>query len=158
MRRRLKTPGHMIGDGVARVFLRALVQLIGDYRDALRFRQGEQSTFCSEALVQSRPPALRPFLESMLQLQIFQQFIEERLDMLNSGQGFSDEFELEACLYSDKSSSRLKQQYKEWLATMRKESGALLKKANPAVRHAVKTMLGRRSQHGAVESQSHGRL
>lgn len=86
MRRRLKTPGNMMGDGVARVFLRALVQLIGGYRDALRFRQGEQITFCQDALVQSRPLALRPFLESMLQLQIFQQFIEERLEMLNSGQ------------------------------------------------------------------------
>ncbi|KAI9556760.1 hypothetical protein GHT06_016551 [Daphnia sinensis] len=140
MRRRLKTPGNMMGDGVARVFLRALVQLIGGYRDALRFRQGEQITFCQDALVQSRPLALRPFLESMLQLQIFQQFIEERLEMLNSGQGFSDEFELEACLYSDKSSSRLKQQYKEWLTTMKKESGALFKKANPAMRNAVKTV------------------
>lgn len=86
MRRRLKTPGTMMGDGVARVFLRALVQLIGGYRDALRFRQGEQITFCRDALIQSRPPPLRPFLESMLQLQIFQQFIEERLEMLNSGQ------------------------------------------------------------------------
>ena len=76
----------MMGDGVARVFLRALVQLIGGYRDALRFRQGEQITFCQDALVQSRPLPLRPFLESMLQLQIFQQFIEERLEMLNSGQ------------------------------------------------------------------------
>jgi hypothetical protein len=44
--------------------------------------------------------------------------------------GFSDEFELEACLYSDKSSSRLKQQYKDWLSTMKKESGALFKKVS----------------------------
>ena len=86
MRRRLKTPGHMMGDGVARVFLRALVQLIGGYRVALRMCPGEQITFCRDALLSSRPPALRPFLESMLQLQIFQQFIEERLEMLNSGQ------------------------------------------------------------------------
>ena len=86
MRRRLKTPGHMMGDGVARVFLRALVQLIGGYRVALRMCPGEQITFCRDALLNSRPPALRPFLESMLQLQIFQQFIEERLEMLNSGQ------------------------------------------------------------------------
>jgi len=140
MRRRLKTPGHMMGDGVARVFLRALVQLIGGYRVALRMCPGEQITFCRDALLNSRPPALRTFLESMLQLQIFQQFIEERLEMLNCGQGFSDEFELEACLYSDKSSK----QYKEWLSTMKKESGALFKtvrnKANPAMRNAVKSV------------------
>lgn len=127
MKRRLRTPNHMMGDGVARVFLRALVQLIGGYRDALRFRQGEQITFCRDAFLHSRSHSLRPFLESMLELQIFQQFIEERLEMLNCGQGFSDEFELEACLYSDNSSSRLKKQYKEWLSTMKKESGAIFK-------------------------------
>lgn len=100
MRRRLKTPGNMMGDGVARVFLRALVQLIGGYRDALRFRQGEQITFCRDALIQSRPLALRPFLESMLQLQIFQQFIEERLEMLNSGQVFEI---IKFCIFLEKS-------------------------------------------------------
>ena len=86
MKRQLKTPALMMGDGVARVFLRALVKIIGGYRDALRFRQGEQITFCRDAFIHSRPPALRQFLESMLQLQIFQQFVEERLEMLNSGQ------------------------------------------------------------------------
>lgn len=85
MRRRLK-PTQMMGDSVARVFLRALVQIIGGYRDALRFRQGEQITFCDDAFLHSRPAPLRPFLESMLELQIFRQFIEERLEMLNSGQ------------------------------------------------------------------------
>jgi hypothetical protein len=47
--------------------------------------------------------------------------------MLNNGLGFSDEFELEACNYSEKSSSKLKQQYKEWTYTMRKEGSAFLK-------------------------------
>ena len=39
---------------------------------------------------------MQPFLEQMLQLQIFRQFIEERLQMLNTGKGFTDEFEMEA--------------------------------------------------------------
>jgi hypothetical protein len=47
--------------------------------------------------------------------------------MLNNGLGFSDEFELEACNYSEKSSSKLKQQYKEWTYTMRKEGSAFFK-------------------------------
>lgn len=133
-----------VGDGVSRAFLRALVQLIGGYRDALRLHQGERITFNSDAFVESRPPSMQPFLRKMLQLQIFQQFIEERLDMLNAGLGFSDEFELEACNYSDKTSRKLKQQYKEWLSTVRKESSAFLKsvknKANPAVKSAVKSV------------------
>ena len=36
LKRQLKNPNNMLGDGVARSFLRALVQLIGGYRDALR--------------------------------------------------------------------------------------------------------------------------
>jgi len=47
--------------------------------------------------------------------------------MLNSGLGFSDEFEMEACSYSAKSSSKFMQQYKEWTYTMRKESSAFFR-------------------------------
>lgn len=64
-----------LGDGVSRAFLRALVQLIGGYRDALRFHQGERITFNSDAFVESRPPSMQPFLRKMLQLQIFQQVL-----------------------------------------------------------------------------------
>lgn len=64
--------------------------------------------------------------------------------MLNNGLGFSDEFEIEACRYSEKSSSKLKQQYKEWTSSMRKEGTAFFKsvkeRANPAVKSAVKTV------------------
>ena len=38
---------------------------------------------------------MQPFLEQMLQLQIFRQFCEERLAMLNDRRGISDEFEME---------------------------------------------------------------
>ncbi|XP_037079283.1 DENN domain-containing protein 1A-like [Pollicipes pollicipes] len=145
LKRQLKNPANLPGDGVARSFLRALVQLIGGYRDALRFPQNcAKITFDKEAFVRSRPSHIQPFLEKMLHLQIFHQFITERLEMLNSGQGFSDEFELEACLYMDKSSSRLAQQYKEWTSNVRKEGGAFFKtvrsKTNPAIKTAVKNV------------------
>lgn len=65
--------------------------------------------------------------------------------MLNNGLGFSDEFEIEVCKYSEKSSSKLKQQYKDWTSTMKKEGSAFFKsvkeKANPAMKSAVKTVL-----------------
>lgn len=64
-----------VGDGVSRAFLRALVQLIGGYRDALKFHQGERITFNSDAFVESRPTSMQPFLRKMLQLQIFQQVL-----------------------------------------------------------------------------------
>lgn len=64
--------------------------------------------------------------------------------MLNNGLGFSDEFEIEVCKYSEKSSSKLKQQYKDWATTMKKEGSAFFKsvkeRANPAMKSAVKTV------------------
>lgn len=56
---------------------------------------------------------MQPFLESMLHLQIFEQFVNDRLDILNAGLGFSDEFEVEANMLTDRSGSQSK--YKEWL-------------------------------------------
>lgn len=47
------------------------------------------------------------------------QFIEDRLDMLNSGTGFSDEFEFEVNTYEVNSSNNLRSQYKEWVTTMK---------------------------------------
>ncbi|KAL5233179.1 hypothetical protein ACI65C_000589 [Semiaphis heraclei] len=144
LRRQLRNKGTLLGDGVSRAFLRALVKLIGGYRDALKFHQGERITFNKEAFIESRSANMQPFLKKMLELQIFQQFIEERLEMLNAGLGFSDEFEMEVCNYHDKSSNRLKHQYKDWTFTMKREGTALFKSvknaANPTVRNAVKTV------------------
>lgn len=53
--------------------------------------------------------------------------------MLNSGLGFSDEFEMEACSYSAKSSSKFMQQYREWTYTMRKESSAFFRSVKDKV-------------------------
>lgn len=73
LKRKLRNRAMLLGDGVSRAFLQALVQLIGGYRDALRFYQGEKITFNPEAFVESRPPSIQPFLRKMLELQIFQQ-------------------------------------------------------------------------------------
>ncbi|XP_011864282.1 PREDICTED: DENN domain-containing protein 1A isoform X1 [Vollenhovia emeryi] len=144
LKKALRNRPALLGDGVSRAFLRALVQLTAGYREALTLQQGERITFNQNAFVESRPSSMQPFLRKMLELQIFQQFIEERLNMLNSGLGFSDEFEMEACSYSAKSSSKFMQQYREWTYTMRKESSAFFRsvkdKANPAVKYAVKSM------------------
>ena len=137
----MKNRGALLDDGFARVFLRALVQLIGGYRDALKFHQGQRITFSEEAFIESRPSNMQPFLRDMLHLQIFQQFIEERLDLLNAGLGFSDEFEFEACNYSEKSSSKIKAQYKEWVSTMRVQGSAFLKTVKNKVNYDNKLRL-----------------
>nr|XP_029727390.1 DENN domain-containing protein 1A-like isoform X4 [Aedes albopictus] len=118
------------GDRVSKIFLGILVQLIGGYRDAVKFN--DKITFDPETFIDTRPSHLRPFLANMLQLQIFQQFIEERLDMLNTGQGFSDEFEVECFRYAEKSGRKVKQ-YKDLLKNFKD-------KTNPAVRSAVKSV------------------
>ncbi|XP_072930663.1 DENN domain-containing protein 1A isoform X8 [Epargyreus clarus] len=138
---------NALGDAVSRAFLRALVCLIGGYRDAIRIEKGQLITFNPEAFVRTRKN-MQPFLRKILQSQIFQQFIDERLELLNSGRGFSDEFEVECNNYAEKvstgSGQRLKQQYREWAKTVKKEGGAFFKtvkdKANPAVQSAVKTV------------------
>ncbi|XP_069990416.1 uncharacterized protein [Penaeus vannamei] len=145
LKRNLKSPSNMLGDCVARAFLRALVQLIGNYKEALQFREEDSKiTFNKEKFVAIRPPHFQPFVEKMLELQIFQQFIEERLDRLNSGKQTSDEFELEVSVHCEKSSSKVKQQYKQFVTNVRKEGGAIMKtvksKTNPAVKSAVKSV------------------
>ncbi|XP_078046006.1 DENN domain-containing protein 1A isoform X1 [Augochlora pura] len=144
LKKALRNRAMLLGDGVSRAFLRALVQLTAGYKDALILEQGQCITFNQNAFVESRPSSMQPFVRKMLELQIFQQFIEERLNMLNSGLGCSDEFEVEACSYSAKSSSKFMQQYREWTYAMRKESSAFFRsvkdKANPAMKYAVKSV------------------
>jgi len=138
LRRSLKPGTGLLGDSVARAFLQALVHLIGGYRDALKYRQGEKITFSEDAFVMSRSASLQPFLEQMLQLQLFRQFIEERLDLLNTGKGFSDEFELECVVFTEKHNKKFKNQYSALTHNVKKESMAMAKavkdKANPAMK------------------------
>lgn len=77
------------------------------------------------------PVSSCPFITYSLRL--FFQFIEERLMMLNTGQGFSDEFEFELEHYTAKSGSKLKQQYREWTSTMKKEGTAFFKSVKDKV-------------------------
>ncbi|XP_031630158.1 uncharacterized protein LOC116345160 isoform X2 [Contarinia nasturtii] len=108
LKKQLSNQHDHIGDRVSKIFLGVLVQLIGGYRDAIKFSQGSKLTWCRETFIDSRPSHLRPFLRNMLELQIFQQFIEERLEMLNTGLGFSDEFELETLRHHEKPRRRIK--------------------------------------------------
>nr|XP_017092499.1 DENN domain-containing protein 1A isoform X5 [Drosophila bipectinata] len=101
MKKQLNNKQDHQGDGVSKIFLNALVQLIGGYRDAVEYHETSK-TFNPKKFIESRPAHLRPFLAKMMELQIFAQFIDDRLKMLNSGLGFSDEFELETVRYAEK--------------------------------------------------------
>ena len=87
--------------------------LLGGYRDALRFRPGEQITFDPDAFIQSRPSSMRPFMEQLMQTQTFEQFVNDRLDTLNAGEGFSsDQFDIEVNMAGDKWGTQSR--YKDW--------------------------------------------
>ncbi|XP_018010758.1 uncharacterized protein LOC108668116 isoform X3 [Hyalella azteca] len=141
LRRRLSQPGQGMGDSVPRAFLRALVMLIGNYRDALQFNEEDRKVFFNaDKFVASRPQHLQVFVTKMLELQIFSQFIEERLDLVNKGEAKSDEFEMEVSVHSD----RPRKNYQHLVHAVKKEGGAIVKnfksKTNPAVKSAVKSV------------------
>ncbi|XP_055921887.1 DENN domain-containing protein 1A isoform X4 [Eupeodes corollae] len=131
-----------VNDRVSKIFLGVLVQLIGGWRDAVEF--GDKKTFNRDRFIETRPHHLRPFLGRMMDLQLFQQFIDERLQMLNTGLGFSDEFELETVRYSEKIKKRGRNYYflknvKDRLL-LRTIWMKRLKATNPAVKSAVKSV------------------
>ncbi|KPP78274.1 DENN domain-containing protein 1A-like, partial [Scleropages formosus] len=95
LKSRLKKVSTTTGDGVARAFLKAQAALFGSYRSALHIESEEPITFNEEAFVTHRSSTMRQFLQNAIQLQLFKQFIDGRLELLNSGEGFSDVFEEE---------------------------------------------------------------
>ncbi|XP_017480789.1 PREDICTED: DENN domain-containing protein 1A isoform X4 [Rhagoletis zephyria] len=129
MKKQLSQSHEHIGDRVSKIFLGVLVQLISGYRDAVEFRETGK-TFNRQKFIESRPKHLQPFLAKMMDLQIFQQFIDERLQMLNTGLGYSDEFELETARYAEKMKKRT---HYEFLNNVKE-------KTNPAVKSAVKSV------------------
>ncbi|XP_060126302.1 DENN domain-containing protein 1A [Zootoca vivipara] len=139
LKSRLKKVSMTTGDGVARAFLKAQAAFFGSYRSALKIEPGEPITFCEETFVSHRSATMRQFLQSATQLQLFKQFIDGRLDLLNSGEGFSDVFEEEINMGEYAGSDKL---YLQWLSTVRKGSGAILNtvktKANPAMKTVYK--------------------
>ncbi|XP_067825790.1 DENN domain-containing protein 1A isoform X4 [Heptranchias perlo] len=139
LKNRLKKVSTTTGDGVARAFLKTQAALFGSYRNALKIEPEEPITFSEDVFVSHRSSAMRQFLQNAIQLQLFKQFIDGRLDLLNSGEGFSDVFEEEInngeYAGSDKS-------YHQWLLTVKKGSGAIINtmktKANPAMKTVYK--------------------
>lgn len=73
LKKQLSNQAEHIGDRVSKIFLGILVQLIGGYRDAIKFTQGDRITWDRDTFVESRSPHLRVYLRKMMELQIFRQ-------------------------------------------------------------------------------------
>uniref|UniRef100_A0A8C1XK62 DENN/MADD domain containing 1A n=1 Tax=Cyprinus carpio TaxID=7962 RepID=A0A8C1XK62_CYPCA len=139
LKNRLRKVSSTTGDGVARAFLKAQAALFGSYRNALQIEPEEPITFSEETFITHRSSTMRQFLQNAIQLQLFKQFIDGRLELLNSGEGFSDQFEEEINMGEYAGSDKT---YHQWLFTVKKGSGAILNtvktKANPAMRTVYK--------------------
>ncbi|XP_053868298.1 DENN domain-containing protein 1B-like isoform X1 [Malaclemys terrapin pileata] len=136
----LKKQSATTGDGVARAFLRAQALLFGGYRDALLCTPGQPISFCQESFLNHKSSTMREFLHNAVHLQFFKQFIDERLEKLNAGVGFSDVFEQEIT-NSGLAAGNLRS-YQLWVESLKKGGGALIhtvkSKTNPAVKNMYK--------------------
>uniref|UniRef100_I3K0A7 DENN domain containing 1A n=1 Tax=Oreochromis niloticus TaxID=8128 RepID=I3K0A7_ORENI len=139
LKSRLKKVSATTGDCVARAFLKSQAALFGSYRSALQIEPEERITFNEETFLNHRSSAMRQFLQNAIQLQFFKQFIDGRLDLLNSGEGFSDIFEEEINMSEYAGSDKT---YHQWLFTVKKGGGAIFNtvktKANPAMKTVYK--------------------
>ncbi|CAN9504655.1 unnamed protein product [Ophioblennius macclurei] len=139
LKSRLKKVSTTTGVGVAQAFLKSQAALFGSYRNALHIESGEPITFSEETFINHRSSAMRHFLHNAIHLQLFKQFIDGRLDLLNSGEGFSDIFEEEINMGEYAGSDKT---YHQWLLTVKKGGGAIFNtvktKANPAMKNVYK--------------------
>jgi hypothetical protein len=118
------------GDRIPRIFLSCLVQIIGGYRDAIKFTE-KGVKFSNETFIESQAPQYKPFAKKIVQLQVFQQFIAERIVLMENGAQMTDIFEIEVEMHEAKMGK--KSQYKEFIRNIKG-------KANPAVKNAVKSV------------------
>lgn len=71
LKKQLSNSHSLLGDRLPKIFLNALVRLIGGYRDAFKFNN--PIVFDDDTFIDSQPVQYRKFLEKMLHLQIFRQ-------------------------------------------------------------------------------------
>ncbi|XP_049644259.1 DENN domain-containing protein 1C [Suncus etruscus] len=142
LRLQLRKLALVPGDGVSRLFLKVQALLFGGYRDALVCSPGQPVVFNEDAFLAQKPgSSLQAFHQRAVHLQLFKQFIENRLEKLNTGEGFSDLFEQE--ITSNGTSSGILRSYQLWAESVKKGGGALLhsvkNKTQPAVRNMYRT-------------------
>ncbi|XP_052602754.1 DENN domain-containing protein 1C [Peromyscus californicus insignis] len=140
LRLRLRKVVLRPGEGVSRLFLKAQALLFGGYRDALVCIPGQPVTFSEEAFLAQKPGSpLQTFHKRAVHLQLFKQFIETRLEKLNAGEGFSDQFEQEIIACCGASSGALRS-YQLWVDSLKKGGDALLHSMKAKTRPAVRNM------------------
>ena len=132
LKKQLTNPSaDLRGNRIPKIFLSSLVQIIGGYRDAIKYTESRLK-FDNDVFIESQPPSNRLFVQKIVQLQIFQQFIEERLKLIQNGSEMSDEFEMEVELHAERMGKKFIK-YKEFMRNVKS-------RANPAMKNAVKSV------------------
>ncbi|XP_012785377.2 DENN domain-containing protein 1C [Ochotona princeps] len=152
LRLRLRKAALSPGEGVSRLFLHAQALLFGGYRDALVCSPGQPITFSEEAFLGQKPGGpLQAFHRRAVHLQLFKQFIEGRLEKLNSGESFGDPFE-EQITCCGASSGGIRS-YQLWADSLKKGGGALLNSVKTKTQPAVRNMY--RSAKSSLKGMQH---
>lgn len=121
LRSLLNKPNVAVSTQLSQAFLKTQARLIGGYRNALKFHMGSLIVFDEQTFVDMHKSSTRrTFAEALVQLQAFQQFIENRLEMLNNGRGFRDAFENEITILQTQAGGNDSTMYKEWLSVTKK--------------------------------------
>lgn len=128
LRKQLTNPSaDLRGNRIPKIFLSSLVQIIGGYRDAIKYTDSKLK-FDNDVFIESQPLSNRAFVQKIVQSQIFQQLIEERLKLIQNGAEMSDEFEMEVELHAERMGRKFK-----FIKNFRS-------RANPAMKNAVKSV------------------
>ncbi|KAI3352915.1 hypothetical protein L3Q82_019489, partial [Scortum barcoo] len=152
----LKRQAVSPGCGVSRAFLKAQALLFGGYRDALQGHKEGEMWFSEELFLDHKSSSMRQFLQSAIHLQFFKQFIDDRLDILNTGREPDDLFE-EEIVKCETTAGRSKS-YQQLVGNLKKGGGALIlnmkTKANTRAKDLAKSGLKNLLMHKA-HSEEH---
>ncbi|XP_062244559.1 DENN domain-containing protein 1B isoform X2 [Platichthys flesus] len=120
----LKRQAVSPGCGVSLAFLKAQALLFGGYRDALQTQKEGEICFSEKMFLDHKSPSMRQFLQSAVHLQLFKQFIDGRLDILNKGKEPDDLFEEE--ILKREAAAGTSKSYQQLVGNLKKGGGALI--------------------------------
>ncbi|XP_019939279.2 DENN domain-containing protein 1B isoform X2 [Paralichthys olivaceus] len=112
------------GCGVALAFLKAQALLFGGYRDALQTHEEGEICFSEKLFLDHKSHSMRQFLQSAVHLQLFKQFVDGRLDILNKGKEPDDLFEEE--IQKCETTAGTSKSYQQLVGNLKKGGGALI--------------------------------
>ncbi|XP_060950251.1 DENN domain-containing protein 1B [Limanda limanda] len=120
----LKRQAVSPGCGVSLAFLRAQALLFGGYRDALQTHEEGEIRFSEKMFLDHKSQSMRQFLQSAVHLQLFKEFIDGRLDILNKGEEPDDLFEEE--ILKCEATAGTSKSYQQLVGNLKKGGGALI--------------------------------